>query len=178
MLNVYHFLGILVPVLGIFVTLIIALLKFSRNSATKGDLRSFKEDLNNNIEELRSYIDRRFDEVDRQFDEVDRRFDEVDRQFDEVDRRFGEVGRRFDEAAADRESIRAEAAADREKVRNEARDQWKDIKTEMSEKFNLAHVERQKINGEIIRQNQNYIEHLAHHNTQRPKPASEDTDST
>jgi hypothetical protein len=164
MLNVYHFLGILVPVLGIFVTLIIALLKFSRNSATKGDLRSFKEDLNNNIEELRSYIDRRFDEVDR--------------QFDEVDRRFGEVGRRFDEAAADRESIRAEAAADREKVRNEARDQWKDIKTEMSEKFNLAHVERQKINGEIIRQNQNYIEHLAHHNTQRPKPASEDTDST
>jgi hypothetical protein len=164
MLNVYHFLGILVPVLGIFVTLIIALLKFSRNSATKGDLRSFKEDLNNNIEELRSYIDRRFDEVDR--------------RFDEVDRRFGEVGRRFDEAAADRESIRAEAAADREKVRNEARDQWKDIKTEMSEKFNLAHVERQKINGEIIRQNQNYIEHLAHHNTQRPKPASEDTDST
>ena len=164
MLNVYHFLGILVPVLGIFVTLIIALLKFSRNSATKGDLRSFKEDLNNNIEELRSYIDRRFDEVDR--------------QFDEVDRRFGEVGRRFDEAAADRESIRAEAAADREKIRNEARDQWKDIKTEMSEKFNLAHVERQKINGEIIRQNQNYIEHLAHHNTQRPKPASEDTDST
>ncbi len=157
MLNVYHFLGILVPVLGIFVTLIIALLKFSRNSATKGDLRSFKEDLNNNIEELRSYIDRRFDEVDR---------------------RFGEVGRRFDEAAADRESIRAEAAADREKVRNEARDQWKDIKTEMSEKFNLAPVERQKINGEIIRQNQNYIEHLAHHNTQRPKPASEDTDST
>ena len=136
MLNVYHFWGILVPVLGIFVTLIIALLKFSRNTVTKADL-------NNNMESLRS-----------------------------------DINRRFDEAAADREAIRAEAAADRQKISNEVRDQCKDIKTEMSEKFNLAHVERQKINGEIIRQNQNYIEHLVHHNTQRPKPAPDEDDST
>ena len=61
MLNVYHFWGILVPVLGIFVTLIIALLKFSRNTVTKADL-------NNNMESLRSDINRRFDEAaaDRQ----------------------------------------------------------------------------------------------------------------
>ena len=60
---------------------------------------------------------------------------------------------RFAEASVDREKIRddvtrrfAEATVDRENVRVEARD------------------ERKTINTEIIRQNQNYIEHLAHHN--------------
>ena len=85
----------------------------------------------------------------------------------EINKRFEEVNRRFEEAAEDREKIRiemsigfAEAAASREKIRDEARDQWK------------------AINAEMIRHNQNYIEHLSHHNTQKANPVLKEDDST
>ena len=60
---------------------------------------------------------------------------EISKKFDEVDRRFDEVDRRLDEAASERREIKEEAAAD-----------------------------RQEIKGEIVRLNQNYIDHLTHHN--------------
>ena len=112
-----------------------------------------KVDLNNSTESLRL--------------EINKRFEEVNRRFEEVNRQFEEVNRRFEEAAEDREKIRiemsigfAEAAASREKIRDEARDQWK------------------AINAEMIRHNQNYIEHLSHHNTQKANPVLKEDDST
>ena len=65
----------------------------------------------------------------------------------------------FAEAATDREKIRDEGTADRQWIRHEARD------------------ERRTIEAEINRQNQNYIEHLAYHNTQKPKTDLEEDDS-
>ena len=105
------------PTLGICVTVLIVLIKFTRNSVTKDDLRAVKDDLSNNIDALRS-----------------------------------EMNRRFEEAAADREKIRDEAAADRRQIRTKVMNA------------------RQAIEGEMSRQNQNYIEHLVYHNTRKSKP--------
>ena len=105
-MNTYHLLIILVPLLGIFVTLIFVIIKLGRNTVTKGDLNNS----NNRIESPRS----------------------------ELNKRFEEVNRRLDEAAA----------------------------------------ERKEINAKIVRHNQNYIEHLAHHNTPKSNPVSEEDDST
>ena len=116
------------PTLGICVTVLIVLIKFTRNSVTKDDLRAVKDDLSNNIDALRS-----------------------------------EMNRRFEEAADDRESIRAEAAADREKIRDEAAADQRQIRTKVMNA-------RQAIEGEMSRQNQNYIEHLVYHNTRKSKP--------
>ena len=113
MLSMWHFVAILVAILGILVTLvtvIIAVLKLGRNTVTK-------DDLTNNIESLRSEMLRMFAKMEANFEQL--RTD--------MDRRF------------------AEAATNLENVRVEARD------------------ERKAINAEIIRQNQNYIEHLAYH---------------
>ena len=63
MQNLYYFLAILVPVLGIFATVIIAVIKFSRNSVTKDDLRTVKDDLSNKIDVLRLEMNRRFEEA-------------------------------------------------------------------------------------------------------------------
>ena len=85
----------------------------------------------------------------------------------DMNKRFEEVDRRFEEAAGDREKIRREmsegfagARVERKEIEDEARDDRKEIKRE------------------IIRQNQNYIEHLAHHGTQKANPVSEEDDST
>ena len=74
-----------------------------------------------------------------------------------------------DEAAAAREKIRDEAAADREKIRDEAAADRERVRTEVRDA-------RRAIEGEMNRQNQNYIEHLAYHNTRNPKPDLEEED--
>ena len=154
MQNLYYFLAILVPVLGIFVTVIIAVIKFSRNSVTKDDLKSvkddlrdFKDDLSNKIDALRS-----------------------------------EMNRRFEEAAVAREKIRDEAAAERKQIKDEAAAERKQIKDEAAADRQLIRIEvmeaRKVIADEMSRQNQNYIEHLVYHNTRKSKPESEEEDST
>ena len=75
-----EFWTILGAFLTIFITLIIAILKFGRDTVTKNDL-------NNKIESLFSAINQRFEAIDRQFEEINRR---------------------LDEATADREKIRME----------------------------------------------------------------------
>ena len=170
--------AILIAVLGVLVTLIITIFKFGRNTVTK-------EDLNNSIESLRLDINKRFQEVNRRFEEVDRRFDEAatDRRRIEEDaaddrqKIRGEMSSGFAEAAEDRQKIRemssgfAEAAEDRQKIREEAVANRQEIRDE-------ARDERKAINAEMIRQNQNYIEHLAHHNIRKASPVSEEDDST
>ena len=70
MLTTLQFGTILVSIFGIFVTLIITMFKFSRNTVTKVDL-------NNSTESLRLEINKRFEEVNRRFEEVNRQFEEV-----------------------------------------------------------------------------------------------------
>ena len=206
--NVYYFLGILVPILGIFVTVIIVLIKFNRNSVTKDDLRAVKDDLSNNIDALRSEMNRWFEEA------VDDR--EKIRTEAAADRRQMREGfakaetdreKIQDEAATDRRQIREEmregfvkAETDREKIQDEAATDRRQIREEMREGFAKAETDREKIQdgaaadrrqirtevmnarqaieGEMSRQNQNYIEHLVYHNTRKPKPESEEEDST
>ena len=81
-------------------------------------------------------------------------------------------------AAVDRQKIRDEAVANRQEIRDEAVANRQEIKAEMSSGFAQARDERKEIKREIIRQNQNYIEHLAHHNTPKANPVSEEDDST
>ena len=137
--------ALLVSIIGVFVTLFLMLLKINRNSVTK-------EDLNNSIGVLRLEINKRFEEVDR----------------------------RFEEAAADREKIRmemkvgfAEAAADREKIRMEMKEGLTAASVERKRIEEQAREDRKEIKGEIKRQNQNYIEHLAHHASPRANPVNE-----
>ena len=84
----------------------------------------------------------------------------------EINKRFEEVDRRFVEAAADREKIRMEtrewstaASVERKRIEEQAREDRKEIKSELS------------------RQNQNYIEHLAHHDSPRANLLTEDEGS-
>ena len=65
-MNTYHLLIILVPLLGIFVTLIFVIIKLGRNTVTKGDLNNS----NNSIESPRSELNKRFEEVNRRLDEA------------------------------------------------------------------------------------------------------------
>ena len=182
--------AILIAVLGVLVTLIITIFKFGRNTVTK-------EDLNNSIESLRLDINKRFQEVNRRFEEVDRRFEEAatDRRRIEEDaaddrqKIRGEMSSRFAEAAEDRQKIREEAAGDRQKIREEmssgfaeaAEDRQKIREEAVGDRQEIrdeARDERKAINAEMIRQNQNYIEHLAHHNIRKASPVSEEDDST
>ena len=106
MMSMWQFVSILVPIFGILVAVIIALIKFSRNTVTK-------EDLNNSLESLRSEVNTRFDEIDRRFAEA------------AADRK------RIEETAAlDREKIRDEARTERQDIRDEARTERQDIRVE------------------------------------------------
>jgi hypothetical protein len=106
-----------------------------------------------------------------------------------INNRFEEVNRRLDEAAVDRKRIEAEAVSDRDKIRQEMSEGFaqaaadrKDMKDEASTERKrieeAATADRKEIKREIIRQNQNYIEHLAHHKPQKSNPVSEEDDST
>ena len=148
MQNLY-FLAILVPVLGIFVTVIIAVIKFSRNSVTKDDLRTVKDDLRDFKDDLSNKIDVLRLEMSRWFEEA----------ADARAKIREEMSEGFAKAEAAREKIRDEAAADRKQIRIEVMEA------------------RKAIEGEMSRHNQNYIEHLVYHNTRKPKPDSEE-DST
>ena len=152
--NLIQFSAILISILGVFVTLFITMLKFNRNSVTK-------DDLNNSIESLRSEMNKRFEEVNKRLDEA-----------------TADRARIEKEAAVDRQKIRDEAVANRQEIRDEAVANRQEIKAEMSSGFAQARDERKEIKREIIRQNQNYIEHLAHHNTPKANPVSEEDDST
>ena len=66
-MSMWQFVSILVSMVGILVTVIIALIKFSRNTVTKNDLDN---SLDNRIDSLRSEMNTRFDEVDRRFAEA------------------------------------------------------------------------------------------------------------
>ena len=123
MQNLYYFLAILVPVLGIFVTVIIAVIKFSRNSVTKDDLRTVKDDLSNKIDVLRLEMNRRFEEA------VDARAKIRE-----------EMSEGFAKAEAAREKIRDEAAADRKQIRIEVMEARKAIEGEMS-RHNQNYIE-------------------------------------
>ena len=144
--NLFQFGALLVSIIGVFVALFVMLLKINRNSVTR-------EDLNTSIGVLRSEINKRFEEVDR----------------------------RFSEAAADREKIRietregfAEAAADREKIRMEIRERSTAASVERKRIEEQAREDRKEIKSELSRQNQNYIEHLAHHGSPRATLLTED----
>ena len=182
--------AILIAVLGVLVTLIIALLKFNRNSVTKEDLTSLKADLTSAfdraIEALRLDMNKRFEEVDRRFEEAATERKEIKEEA-AADRQLirTEMSNGFDHARDERKAIKEEAAADRQLIRTEmskgfdhARVDRQLIRMEMSKGFDHARDERKAIEGEIIRQNQNYIEHLAHHNTKKVNPNSEEDDST
>ena len=145
-----EFWTILGAFLTIFVTLIIAILKFGRDTVTK-------DDLNNKIESLLSAINQRFEAIDRQFEEINRR---------------------LDEAATDRKEIKEEAATDREKIRIEMSAGFANAHDERKDIEEVARDDRKEIKGELKRQNQNYIEHLAHHNPPKVSPVSEEDDST
>ena len=177
--NVYYFLGILVPILGIFVTVIIVLIKFNRNSVTKDDLRAVKDDLSNNINALRSEMNRRFEEAADDREKI--------RTEAAADRRQMREG--FAKAETDREKIQDEAATDRRQIREEMREGFVKAETDREKIQDGAAADRrqirtevmnarQAIEGEMSRQNQNYIEHLVYHNTRKPKPESEEEDST
>ena len=165
--NLIQFGALLVSIIGVFVVLFVMLLKINRNSATK-------EDLNNSIGVLRSEINKRFEEVDRRFVEA-----AADREKIRMETREG-----FAEAAADREKIRmemregfAEAAADREKIRMEIREWSTAASIERKRIEEQAREDRKEIKSELSRQNQNYIEHLAHHNSPRATLLTEDEGS-
>ena len=67
----------------------------------------------------------------------------------------------------------AQAAADREKIREEMSTGFAQARVERKEIEEVARGERKAINTELIRQNQNYIEHLVYHNTPKANPVSE-----
>lgn len=162
--NLFQFGALLVSIIGVFVALFVMLLKINRNSVTR-------EDLNNSIGVLRSEINKRFEEVDRRFAEA-----AADREKIRIETREG-----FAEAAADREKIRmemregfAEAAADREKIRMEIREWSTAASVERKRIEEQAREDRKEIKSELSRQNQNYIEHLAHHSPPRATLLTED----
>ena len=180
--NLVQFGALLVSIIGVFVALFVMLLKINRNSATK-------EDLNNSIGILRSEMNKRFEEVDRRFAEA-----AADREKIRMEVREGfaeaaadrekirmEMREGFAEAAADREKIRmevreglAEAAADREKIRMEIRERSTAASVERKRIEEQAREDRKEIKSELSRQNQNYIEHLAHHGSPRANLLTED----
>ena len=75
----------------------------------------------------------------------------------EINNRFEEVDRRFAEAAADREK----------KIRMEIREWSTAASVERKRIEEQAREDRKEIKSELSRQNQNYIEHLAHHDSPR-----------
>ena len=94
----------------------------------------------------------------------------------------------FAQAAVDRKRIEEEAATERQAIKDDAAADRDKIRIGISEGFANAHVERKEIEDEarddrkeikreIIRQNQNYIEHLAHHGTRKVNPIPEDDDT-
>ena len=162
--NLFQFGALLVSIIGVFVALFVMLLKINRNSVTR-------EDLNTSIGVLRSEINKRFEAVDRRFSEA-----AADREKIRIETREG-----FAEAAADREKIRmemregfAEAAADREKIRMEIRERSTAASVERKRIEEQAREDRKEIKSELSRQNQNYIEHLAHHGSPRATLLTED----
>ena len=175
--------ALLIPILAICVTLIITIVKLGRNTVSK-------KDLDDTIESLRSNINNRFEEVNRRLDEaaVDRKRIEAEAVSDR-DKIRQAMSEGFAQATADRKRIEAEAAADRDKIRQamsegfaQAAADRKDMKDEASTERKrieeAATADRKEIKREIIRQNQNYIEHLAHHKPQKSNPVSEEDDST
>ena len=155
--NLFQFWALLVSIFGVFVSLFLMLLKISRNSVTK-------EDLKNAIDALRSEMNRRFEEA------------AADRAKIRAEMKEG-----FDEAAADRARIRAEmkegfdeAAADRARIRAEIKEVSSAASMERKRIEEHAREARKEIMREVNRQNQNYIEHLAYHGSTRANPADED----
>ena len=175
--NLLQFGALMASMIGIFVTLLLMLLKIVKNLATK-------EDVKNNTEALRS--------------EMNERFEEVNRRFEEVNRRFEEVNKRFEEAAADRETIRTEmkeglsvASIERKRIEEQACEERKRIEEQACEERKRieeqaceerkrieeqAREDSKEIKREINRQNQNYIEHLAYHGVPRANPVNEAED--
>ena len=182
MMNMLQFAVILVPILGILVVLIIAMIKFGRNTVTKGDLTIIKDDLTNSIQSLRSEINGRLAEAsaDREKirEEVSNGFaaasadrekirDDmisgfaaaaVDREKirDEMDRRFAEVETNLEQLRDEMSSGFAAAAVDREKIRDEMSRRFAAAAVDRENVRVEARDERKTINTEIIRQNQNY----------------------
>ena len=171
-MNTFQFWAILVAILGVFVTL----LKFNRNTITKEDLTSA---LNSAIEALRLDMNKRFEEVDRRFEEAVGDREKIRREMSEgfADARVERQAIR-DDARVERQAIKEEAAGDREKIRREMGEGFAGARVERKEIEDEARDDRKEIKREIIRQNQNYIEHLAHHGTQKANPVSEEDDST
>ena len=147
----------LIAVFGVFVTLLITMLKFNRNSVTKADLRDSKEELNNSIEAFRLEVNKKLEEIDERLVEAAadrRRIEEearADRQRIEkeaaVDREKirKETREGFAEAAVDRRRIEEEARAERKAIEKEARTDRQTIRAETSEGFAQASVERKAI---------------------------------
>ena len=57
-------------------------------------------------------------------------------------------------------------------------DGFAQARMERKEIEEVSRDERKAINAEMIRQNQNYIEHLAYHNRPKTNPVSEEDGST
>ena len=95
MLGIWQFVAILVAVVGILVTVIIAVLKLGRDTVSKDDLNnsieSLRSEMNSGIESLRSEMIRMFAKMESNFEQL-----------------RSDMDRRFAEAAADREQIREE----------------------------------------------------------------------
>ena len=121
----------LIAVFGVFVTLLITMLKFNRNSVTKADLRDSKEELNNSIEAFRLEVNKKLEEIDERLVEA------------AADRRRIE-----EEARADRQRIEKEAAADREKIRKETREGFAEAAVDLRRIEEEARAERKAIEKE------------------------------
>ena len=147
----------LIAVFGVFVTLLITMLKFNRNSVTKADLRDSKEELNNSIEAFRLEVNKKLEEIDERLVEAAadrRRIEEearADRQRIEKEAAADrekirkETREGFAEAAVDRRRIEEEARAERKAIEKEARTDRQTIRAETSEGFAQASVERKAI---------------------------------
>ena len=147
----------LIAVFGVFVTLLITMLKFNRNSVTKADLRDSKEELNNSIEAFRLEVNKKLEEIDERLVEAaaDRRRIEEEARADrqriekEAAADRGKIRKEtregFAEAAVDRRRIEEEARAERKAIEKEARTDRQTIRAETSEGFAQASVERKAI---------------------------------
>ena len=116
--NLLQFGALMASMIGIFVTLLLMLLKIVKNLATK-------EDVKNNTEALRSEMNERFEEVNRRFEEA-----AADRETIRTEMKEGLTV----------------ASIERKRIEEQAREDSKEIKREINRQ-NQNYIERLAYHG-------------------------------